>query len=555
MSAASKTSQRGAIRAATLFGLVLLAVVILATILWFAGRRQGHADVLTAVPKDAATLIYVPHTQALVADLRAAARSLRVERRLQGYESALTRQLGFDPADPKALADHGLDPEGGIAVFTLPLGKMGVAAVKVTDRDRFEKTALTLLADRADARPGPTRDVSGIPVKTAITADGRLALAWAFREDVAILSGGDESAPDRVATAVARRGGTSLLDDPWFSRSRAHVGESPSLLLWSSAAGAARLGQDTAGFPAGALALDVSQTRVALRAFVGFDETRRALLGALRQPENAGGLVADLDPKALLAARASADLPALWKTLKAQGLPRRLDDLSARLLAAGVKVEKDVLPLLTGTALLDLRLAPSPDLSTMASLDPRRTNPFQYVRAAVFVPVRDGKKAAALLPALASALGPTLHAQVEPTEVEGQPAWTVRYHLGEGMTFGLHRDVLVLAGGEGAYRDALRRLADHGEGAFGTEAMRKTLADDGSLALALDVRALLSTVRGLPAEAFGGGPNGIVVRSMVGRFASALDPVTGVVGTLTPDGDGLSARLEVGFTPPPEPAR
>ena len=159
------------------------------------------------------------------------------------------------------------------------------------------------------------------------------------------------------------------------------------------------------------------------------------------------------------------------------------------------------------------------------------------------------------LPAIAAALEPLLKARVEAGEVEGTRVWTVHYRLGEGMRFGVVGTHLLVTGGEGAFLRARQRLLSGGPGLSLEPEARKRLATEGALAVVLQMSNALKVLDGLDAQAFGGGPSGIMIASAARRLTAPLRSVREAAAVLEAEEGGLGLRLTVGFNAAPQKAR
>lgn len=530
------------------FGVVIVAVVVA---LVLSSRRQMHTPVLQVVPKQAAGVVYVPHLDDLVAHLRAVARTLEVSHMIDGLLAGVGDQLGFDPSDPEALSARGLDAHGPVVVFTEKGGHASAIALEVVDRGAFEKALVGLLHARAGAKRADAEVVHGVRVERAV-AGKDVAAAWAYRGKVVVLSAG-AGAEARVAGAASTSRGESLSSTPAFARARTQLGQGADLLMFTGGAGLSEIDPDLHGARAAAVTLTASGAGLSLDAFFDVGEQGAKTLVGLTGKADARTALRDVGEKAILVARASVDLPAAWAEARRRGLPPRVADLEAALEKKGLKVP-ELLALSDGTAIAEVRLSPHPDLTTMPTLDPSRTNPFHYVRATLLLPVKDASKVGASLPLVADTLAPALSAKITKVTIEGHPAFTVHYQLGEGMTFGLVQKTLVVAGGDHAFADAADQVG------AGSDAFAKTLADPktvtrlakgGLVAGVVDVDTLLAAVKGLPDSSLGGGTVGVILRSILDRVTAPLSHLARVDFGVTPGAEGVRASVDVVFHVPP----
>ena len=518
---------------------VVAAVVVVAVL-----RHGGSTPVLEGVPADATSVVWVPDLGRLTTQARVAAKALGLDDQLEGPVRSLSAQLGFDLTDPKAVAGAGLAPHGGVAFCTLPGTAAPVVALEAGDPGRLDATVRRVLEHRW-ARHVATSTHDG--VKVTVATGPLHAAAWAFRDRVLVISEGD-GATGRVAAAVRTAHG--LADDPAFRAARGHL-QDAALVSYATGRSVTDLGGHVPGLQTAGVGLAFSRTGATVRGYASLDDAGRRVLAPLATSGDAAALLDRVDPGAILVVRLSGDPVAAWRRLPAGHLPPRLARLTRALAAAHLNPARDVLPLLGHDAILAVRLAPAPDLSSgIPSLDPRRTNPFHYLTATAQVPLTDAAKAAKVLPQVAKALGPALGAAVTRSKIDGVDAFTVRYQLGEGMTFGVVGHTLVAAGGAHAFQDAVARIQSAAGGyprAVGDPRAVRHLAHRGSASGLLDVDTLLSAVRGLPASSLGGGTFGVIARAALDRITAPLEGLHLVSAELAPAAGGAAFQVRVSF--------
>jgi hypothetical protein len=290
------------------------------------------------------------------------------------------------------------------------------------------------------------------------------------------------------------------------------------------------------------------------RAWLGVDAPRRNVLDPFKTTSDAAALVRLLGADAIAAGRGKIDLRQAYEMARVAGLPRHVEELVAQLTARGIRLERDVLPLVDGTFAIDVSLVGQPNLDALRRTDPRRLNPFLYVSTTILAPLTDAEKARQLLPQIAPAVARAARGQLEVIEIGGQEAYEIHYRLGKGMTFGISNGMLIVTGGEGSYAKALARVSGSAPGLgerMGGSAALDRLGKEGAVAALVHVPNLVGAVEGLPAESFGGGPTGMMLRSMVDMFIGPVSKLTIVMGSLSVEEHGLVGSFEVGFDPPP----
>ena len=522
----------------------VVAAAVVAAVAVAVLRHGASTPVLEGVPADATSVVWVPDLGRLTTQAQVAAKALDLEAQLEGPLRSLSAQLGFDLTDPQAVAGAGLAPHGGVAVCTLPGSAAPVVALEASAPGRLDATVRRVLRQRW-ARTVATSTQGG--VKVTVATGPLHTAAWAFRDRVLVISEGDGAA-DRVAAVVKTPHG--LADDPAFRAARGHL-QDAALVSYATHGLAKALGARVPGLKTTGLGISFSKQGATVRGYASLDAAGRRALAPLAPSGDAGALLDRVDPGAIVVLRLSGDPVAAWKQLPAGQLPPRLARLKRALGAAHLDPATDLLPLLGHDAVLGVRLAPAPDLSSgIPSLDPRRTNPFHYLTATAQVPLTDPAKAAKVLPQVARALGPALGAAVTRAQVDGIDAFTVRYQLGEGMTFGVVGHTLVAAGGAHAFRDAVARIQSAAGGypkAVGDPRAVRRLARRGSASGLLDVDTLLAAVRGLPASSLGGGTFGVIARAALDRITAPLEGLRLVSADLAPAAGGVAFHARVTF--------
>lgn len=434
---------------------------------------------------------------------------------IAGARGALAAQLGFDPLDPDALADAGVDARRGAAIATL-VRRVGaetasprLVVLPARDVAKLEGLLARLARDRLGATERSAEVRGGVAVTVLRTPGSRApALAYAIAEATALVCTGP-AGPALVAEAAALRPEASLSAAHAWGVARRALGDDLAASVFVPP-GSPLLG---GAWPlADGVAVGVNAARGRLLA-------RTAMLLGAREPSfralAAGGaakaLVERLDPQAPLAARWDGDLDALGQKLVPM-LPARE---RARLAARGVDPARDLFGVLAPGAAVALSLAPGLELAGLSG-ETFRDDPLRVFAFEAILPVREAAAAAAASDAL------------ERGRARAKPQARPRVHrlrTGSGEIAWIVDDAakrIVAAGGPPGRLDALlARLQGDTEG-FDPPTRAAEAALSGGLGGAVvNAPRLVASVRALPDAAFGTGPTGFVVRSVVDRI---VDP-------------------------------
>lgn len=469
------------------------------------------------VPADVGGAIVVPELRGAarsVAEFYLTAQDFPGTSELPSLRASVSAQLGFDPLDLGALRDAGIDTRRGMAIglpaagggegrpaplLVLPVSN-GAAADALVRRIAVDRLGASLRTVEAigTAQVAVYRQRAGAPP----------ALASASAEDCLLLAAGP-SGPAAVARALSLAPGDSLAASAAWRAARGLAGPhaavigllppgSPALEgLWALRDGAAV-----------ALSAEPHRLRVRVVALLG---EREPGLRALAAAGGGGELAARLDPAAALVGRFDGDPAALAARL----LP--LVPPAARVwpMLAGIDLRRDFFHALAPGAAASISLAPRIDLP---SLDARtlRRDPLRLAQFELVVPLSDPARIAALSERIVRLAHqrPRGGSYSVPT-ASGEVAWAI-----DGGR-------LVVAGGAPGRLAALRARLGEAAGGYRapTDLARRTLASGGLGALVLDTRNAAASIRALPPEAFGTGPTGFVMRSLVSRFVEPAERI------------------------------
>src|SRR6266568_4922748 len=339
---------------------------------------------LSAVQEQAAALLATAATFPAAADLAEVLPALRA-------------QLGFDPLQPPAAAEAGLDPERGLAVAFAP-GQPPLLVLPARDPDRLAATVARLAADRLGARRREVVSAGGREVVTFRTASGPPAVSLlALGRTVLVATGAD--GPARLAAAAALPEDSSLLRSATFAAARAALGPTPVALAFAppGSPGLARLPLARDG---AAIGLAGSRSRLTARAALLLTAERAAAWKAALAPGPAAAVeLPALPADAFLVARLSGDPAAVLRRLL------DAEPAAAALARAGLDRERDLLAPLAPGAAAALVLAPTFEVAAVSrgAAELRAQDPFRSAQLALALFVKDQAQAKAALERLARA--------------------------------------------------------------------------------------------------------------------------------------------------------
>ncbi|ABC83552.1 hypothetical protein [Anaeromyxobacter dehalogenans] len=468
------------------------------------------------VPAAARAVVVVPETGRAsreLAALHATVSAFPGAAAVAEARGAIAAQLGFDPLDRKGLAEAGVDARRGAALALLGADgepSRALLVLPVGDAARLE----TLLARLARERLGaelrtaePRGTFSTVAFRRA--AGEPIALAYLVTQRTALVSQGPGAA-DLVAEAAGLAPERALAGSAAFAAARRALGDAPAALAFAPP-----------GSPLVARAWPVRDgLALGLAAGPGGLHASAAVLLGAREPSFralAGGgaaaaLLAHLHPEAQLAARWDGEPGPLGGKL----VPMLSRADRARLAARGLDPQRDLFDLLAPGAAVALSLSPGLELAglTEATL---RADPLRLVRLEAVARVKDPDRARAAFDRLAPP--PRRPRAARPAAAPPAPGtWRIATPSGE-LAWRLDGDRLAVAGGAPGALDALAARLDGDGAGFRAPTPAAEAALKGGLGGAvLDAQRLVAGVRALPEDAFGTGPSGFVVRSVVDRF-------------------------------------
>jgi hypothetical protein len=471
---------------------------------------------------------------------------------IAGARGALAAQLGFDPLDPDALADAGVDPRRGAAVALVeragPRGEPGSATLVVlpaADAPKVERLLARIARDRLGATERTAETHGGVAAVVFRRAGaGAAALSYTVVERTALLST-HPTGPALVTEAAALPPAASLGESPAWKIARRALGESVAAVafappgsrllrgVWPLADGVAF------GFSAG-------RTRLVARGAILLGQ-REPSFRALAADGLAAPLVARLDPEAPLVARWDGDFAALGKKLVPMIGARDRAWLARR----GVDLERDLFAVLAPGGALALSVPARFALGGLTA-DTARSDPLRAFEFEAILPFRDGTDPAGAAERLARAVGAARRGRAQEdgtarlSTPSGEIAWRVDGAGGR----------ILAAGGRPGRIDALvARVSGEGAGWKPPSAEAGEALSNGLGGAVLDMGRLVSSVRALPVEAFGSGPSGFVMRSLVERVIEPADRLAAVSLRADLVEGALVLDLDVEARPPSAEAR
>ncbi len=517
------------------------------------GRKREYPPPDRYLPADASLTVLVPGLGTAARQAGALYRTIaQAPQAVQLTEAhaALKAQLGFDPLDPRGMEQAGVDPAGAAAA-SLGSASPAVLVLPILDLAKIDATLARLARDRMGASQRVTVQIRGVEVVTfRREGKGPAALAYASLGPHLLLASGPD-APEAVTAAATLPEERSLWKSPLAARAREALG--PGWIATvvappgSPALADVRVARDGA-----ALGVRAEAARIGLRLALLLSPEREAWWKALQGEGSVdGGVVALLPPEAALVLRWSGDPAEAARRLEPWVPPKVKKALATHHLdpVAGLA------PAFGPAGALSLTLAPTFTLTDFSSprFDLRRVDPFSLVHLDAALPVRDVAALRAFLSRLRKA-GPRLSLKVAPRGPAAEPTgWTLTWGKAE-LGLSLSGGRLLVSGGAPRLV-ALEARSAGGQGYAASGPAARTALTTGLGGAVLEVEHLARSVEALPEEAYGTGPNAVVMRSLVNRY---LEPATAVSAValrleLAPGAAVLDLDVEGRTEPKPSP--
>jgi hypothetical protein len=497
------------------------------------GRKREYPPPERYVPADAPIAVLVPALGTAARQAGALYRTIAQApqaAQLAEAHSAVKAQLGFDPLDPRGLEQAGVDPAGAAAAAAGP-GRPPVLVLPILDLAKLDATVARLARDRMGASQRVTAKVRGVDVVSfRREAQGPSALAYAAVGPHVILASGPD-APEAVAGASVLPEAASIWKSPAAARALSALG--PGWLVSVLApAGSAALGDLRPARDGVALGVRAEAMQLGIRVALLLSPEREAWWKALGgSAPAADGSVALLPPEASLVLRWAGDPAEAARRLE----PWYPPDVKKAFAANQLDPVRDLSPAFGPGAAASLALAPTFTVTDFSSprFDLRRSDPFSFVQLDAVLPVRDPAVLRTFLARLQKA-GRRLGLQAAPRGPAAAPTgWTLSWGKAQ-LGLSLVGDRLLVAGGAPRLAALETRAAAGGPAFDPPSPAAKRALSSGLGGAVLDVDHLARSVEALPEEAYGTGPNAVVMRSLVSRY---LEPA----GSLA----AISLRLDL----------
>ena len=487
------------------------------------GRKREYPPPDRYVPADASLAVLVPTLGTAARQAGALYRTIaQAPQAVQLAEAhaALKAQLGFDPLDPRGMEQAGVDPAGAAAA-SLGSGSPAVLVLPVLDLARLDATLARLARDRMGATQRVTLQVRGVEVVTfRREGKGPAAIAYASIGPHVLLASGPD-APEAVATAATLPEERSLWKSPFAAGAREALGQG-WLATVLAPAGSPALADVRVARDGAALGVRAEAAQLGLRLALLLSPEREAWWKALRGEGTVDeGAVALLPPEAALLLRWSGDPAEAARRLEPWYPPAVKQALAAQRLDPVTTLA----PAFGPAAAVSLALAPSFTLTDFSSprFDLRRVDLFSFVHLDAALPVRNAAALRTFLSRLQKA-GPRLSLKVVPRGPAAEPTgWTLSWGKAQ-LGLSLSGGRLLVSGGAPRLA-ALEARMGGGEAYSAPSPASRTALTTGLGGAVLDVEHLARSVEALPEEAYGTGPNAVVMRSLVNRY---LEPATAI---------------------------
>jgi hypothetical protein len=418
----------------------------------------------------------------------------------------------------------------------------------VKDAPKLERLLARLARERLGAETRTAEPHGATATVVFRSAPGApAALAYAVVDRTALVAPGPNG-PAAVAAAATLAPAQALPAAPGFLAAQAAIGSGSAALAFVPASSPLLAGRWAIR---DGLALGVTAGAGRLRALVAVLLGDRApSFQALAASGGRGGEAAlRLMPDAAAVLTFDGDPAALGRKL----VPLFPASDRARLAARGVDLQRDLFEALAPGAAVALSLSPRLELGDLDEATVR-ADPLRVVELEAVLPLKPGAPAAA--ERLAAALAPPApprasrpHRSPPPAAARGPRANDGRITTPSGeIAWRLEADRgrLLLAGGAPGRLEALEARLSGGGAAFAPPTAQAREALSGPMGGGvLDVQRLVASVRALPDDAFGTGPSGFVMRSVVDRFLDPAARLAAVSGSAQLTADALVVTVDV----------
>ncbi len=488
------------------------------------------------LPKSAAAVVIVPSVKTLGERLRIL-ETLKVAGflgALQGFESgkalgdALVGQLGIDVRNGEAMKKAGLDADRALGVVVLQNGEV-VLVLPVSDESAFHATLERISSQRFGAGAGGELKTGDFTVKTFSEHQGEPPrVGYLMKNGFALVATKDVSA---LAPLAGLAEPDSLATDEALKQSLSRV-PADRLLFGYLPVGSGIIAKYPVTSAVVTLRLSASGLALAIDAPWRGDPAQLAML-ELKQSMSLWGYL----PKDTFAA------------LRYQGDPAALTPVVNELLGpflakafdeGGFNVKTEVLDVVKPGVIVGLSLADRPPMgSGMPRLDLRTTNPFSFAHLSGVALVNSGETVLPTLEKLA-AVAPKFGATMAKVDRNGAPMLFTTYAAGEGVHFARKGD-LVFFGSPVMRIDQLEAV----DAEAASKAVPPSMLGEEAVALMIDLNRLATSVRELPASAWGIG--GFAIKATTVRWLDATDDLKAVTASAGTTGKALQLNVALVF--------
>jgi hypothetical protein len=506
----------------------LAAASVLLAIAAGCGGKREYPPPERYIPADAPLAVVVPAVGAAARQAGALYRTVAQAPQaapLAEAHAAVKAQLGFDPLDPRGMEQAGFDPAGAAAAATGG-GRTTIVALPVVDLPKVDATLARLARDRMGASQRITGKVRGVEVVSfRRETQGPAALAYASMGPHVLFAAGPD-APEAVASAATLPVELSLWKSPAAARARDALGAG-WLAMALAPAGSPLLADVRAARDGAALGIRAEATQLGLRLALLLSPEREARWKALRGDGTpAAGAVALLPTDATLRARWAGDPAEAARRLE----PWYPADVKKAFVTHKLDPVGGLAPAVGPGGAASLSLAPTFTFAGFSSprFDVRKTDPFELVQLDAVLPLRDAAALRAFLARLQKA-GPRLGVKVVPSGPAAAPTgWTLSWGKAQ-LGVAIAGERLLVAGGAPRLPALVARASGEAPIFSPPSPAAGAALGSGLGGAALDVERLVKSLEALPEEAYGSGPNAVVMRSLVSRYlepAAALASVS-----------------------------
>lgn len=515
---------------------LMLAVLIAMASCSKCGSAAKATEVGRMMPSASAAVVIVPSVKTLGDRLRVL-ESLKVAAflgQLQGFDSgkalgdALVGQLGIDVRDAAAMKSAGLDADRAMGVVVLQGGEI-VLVLPVSDEGAFHATLERISTQRFGAGAGGELKNGETVVKTFSEHAGEPPkVGYLVKNGFALVATKDVSV---LPTLAGLAEADSLASDEAL---KASLGRLPGdkLLYGYLPVGSGLIRK----YPVTSAVVTVRLSTAGLALAVDAPWKGDAADLAMLQLKPSMSLYGYL-PKDTFAA------------LRYQGDPATLapvvNDLIGPFLAKAFEegsfnVKTEVLDVVKPGVIFGFSLADRPPMgSGVPRFDLRTTNPFTFAHLSGVALVNSGDTVTPTLEKIA-AVAPKFGATIAKVDRNASPMFFTTYAAGEGVHFARKGDLVFFAS---PVQRIDQLMAVDGEAA--SNVVPPAMLANEAVSVMIDLNRLASSVRELPASAWGIG--GFAIKATTVRWLDATDDLKAVTASAGANGKALQVNVALVF--------